>query len=849
MVNSAGPTMLLRGSFYWILKALLSHYWRHPWQTLFLITGLITGVGLWSAVQIINSHAEASYQQANSLLGAQATYWIRSQSQQGISQAKYIELRRAGFRQIFPLIEIEVSTKQGNPISVIATDLFALPGDLLDQGAIDVGTDSASGWLDFIQPPYRAWVPVALAKELGLQQGDSLLLRDGRKLPPALIQSRSQQGRQVLIDIGAAFDLIDSRRFSYLAVGKIGAARLRQLESLLSGDLVLIENQQHLDLAQLTRSLHTHLTAMSLLSFAVGLFIVFNAVRFSLWYRRETFLNLRLMGVEVPSLVAAILLETLLWSFIGASLGLLMGMQLGQLLLPALSASLHSLYDASLAGIIDLQFDTLFKAWLITLFGLSWSLAWPLYQHLRNSDLTADSTEAIADSEPAARRNLALAALLLLVIAAILYRRMDSTTEGFILLGLLLFAAAWLLPTLLALSLRLCGTLFAENSLLGRWLVSDGWSQLPAFRTAMMALLLAMTANLGVGTLIDSFRGAFIGWLEVRQSADLYVRGLPTDRPGLTAPEVINTWLADSHARIGVSTRWRDRPTLIRGADTRAPDSLSFPLAQWLGESSDQALAIWRDEPGVVLANEQVHYLAGLQIGESVQLQTDAGLQDYRVVGFFYDYGNPYYQFYLPYAEVEKRWKRAYSSGVALWLKPDSGEGKNALQLAEDHLRNTGLQAGDWISQAEVRKLSVNIFDRTFAITAAMNALTLIVAGIALLASLLAILQERLPQFAQWRALGVRSRELLLVIAAPLLIFVSIVWIVAIPLGALLSWILIHKLNIISFGWSMPMQWEMTPAWQLGILVLAVVFVTLLLAMLRLRRGQAEALAHLGLVT
>jgi putative ABC transport system permease protein len=799
-------------------------------------------------VQIINSHAEASYQQANSLLGAQANYWVRSQSQQGISQAKYIELRRAGFRQVFPLIEIELSTRQGDPISVIATDLFALPRELLDQGAIDVGTDSASDWLDFIQPPYRAWVPVALAKELGLQPGDSLLLRDGRQLPPALIQSRSQQGRQVLMDIGAAFKLIDNHRFSYLAVGNISPAKLRELEILLSDDLVLVENQQHLDLAELTRSLHTHLTAMSLLSFAVGLFIVFNAVRFSLWYRRETFLNLRLMGVETTSLALAILLETLLWSFIGASLGLLVGMYLGQLLLPALSASLHSLYDATLAAVVELQFDTLFKAWLITLFGLSWALAWPLYQQSKQSVLSVGSTGAVEDSEPDARRNLAVAALVLLVFAAVLYQRMDSTAEGFILLGLLLFAAAWLLPTLLVLSLRLCGFFLAEKSLFGRWLVSDGWSQLPAFRTAMMALLLAMTANLGVGTLIDSFRGAFIGWLEVRQSADLYVSGWQIDHQQLPGPDKSSNWLADSHARIGVSTRWRDRPALIRGADTRAPDSLNFPLAQWLGESSDEALATWRDTPGVVLANEQVHYLAGLQIGENVSLETDHGLQDYRVVGFFYDYGNPYFQFYLPYAEVEKNWKRAYSSGIALWLEPDSGEGNSSLQLAEDYLRNAGLQSGDWISQAEVRKISVNIFDKTFAITSAMNALTLIVAGIALLASLLAILQERLPQFAQWRALGVRSSELLLVIACPLLIFVSIVWIVAIPLGALLSWVLIHKLNIISFGWSMPMQWEMAPAWQLGMLVLAVVFITILLAMLRLRHGLAEALAQLGLI-
>ena len=298
-----------------------------------------------------------------------------------------------------------------------------------------------------------------------------------------------------------------------------------------------------------------------------------------------------------------------------------------------------------------------------------------------------------------------------------------------------------------------------------------------------------------------------------------------------------------------MTSRWRDRPTLIRGADTRAPDSLSFPLAQWLGESPDDALAMWRTLPGSILANEQTHYLAGLNLGDRVQLETDDGVKDYRVVGFFYDYGNPYFQFYLPFDEVAARWENAYSRGIALWLKPDSNGAENPLLRAEQDLRASGAQAGDWISQAEIRQLSVNIFDRTFAITSAMNGLTLLVAAIALLASLLAILQERLPQFAQWRALGVRYSEQILVMACPLLIFVGVVWLLAIPLGALLSWLLIHKLNIVSFGWSMPMRWEMAPAWELGILVIAVVVFTLLLTVIQLRRQLPEALARLGVLT
>jgi putative ABC transport system permease protein len=841
--------MLPKNSFFWVVKALLSHYWRHPWQTLFLLVGLSAGVGLWSSVQIINRHAQTSYTEANTLLGAQASYWIRSRSGQGIAQQAYIDLRRAGFRQVYPLVEAEVSTSRGNPISLIATDLFALPVDLFADDGNNLGTGSASEWLAFVQPPYRSWVPKQLADELGLKIGDSLLLRDGRSLPPALIQTRPQQGRQVLMDIGAAFALTNETRFSYLAIGSISPAKLRELELLLGDDLQLVENQQHLDLAQLTESLHTHLTAMSLLSFAVGLFIVFNAVRFSLWYRRETIFNLRLMGVGVPVLSIAILIETLLWSVIGTALGLLLGIQLGQFLLPGLSASLHSLYDASLSGIIELEFDSVGKAWLITLFGLVWALAWPLYQQLKTDVLEAGSAGGALDSERRARRTLALGASVLMLVALFLYPRIDNATTGFALLGLLLFAAAWTLPLLLAGSLRLVARFLPVQSLIGRWLVSDGWSQMPAFRTAMMALLLAMTANLGVGTLIDSFRGAFIGWLEVRQSADIYVRGSNVDTQQLLYSGETSGWLADSHSRIGVTSRWRDRPTLIRGADTRAPDSLSFPLAQWLGGSPDDALTLWRTEPGSILANEQTHYLAGLRLGESVQLETDAGPKDYRVVGFFYDYGNPYFQFYLPFDEVASRWKHAYPRGLALWLKPPSDAVKNPLQRAEDALRESRAQAGDWIRQAEIRKLSVNIFDRTFAITTAMNGLTLIVAGIALLASLLAILQERLPQFAQWRALGVRYSEQLLVMACPLFIFVGIVWLLAIPLGALLSWILIHKLNIVSFGWSMPMRWQMTPAWELGMLVIVVVVFTLMITVIQLRRRLPEALARLGALT
>jgi len=831
----------VKPGFYWILKALLSHYWRHPWQTLFLIVGLIAGVGLWSAVQIINQHAETSYQQAQSLLGAQANYWIRSRRGDGIEPALYIDLRRDGFRQVFPLVELEVSTTAGESISIIATDLLALPEDVFD--AKSSPRDFADSWLNFVQPPYQAWVPAVLAEELGLKEGEQLELRDGRLLPPALIQARQQQGRRVLVDIGAALSLAGSEQLSYLAVGTISPREYSRLSARLPDHLELIENQQHLDLQELTESLHSHLTAMSLLSFAVGLFIVFNAVRFSLWYRRATLLDLRLMGCSAYQLFTAILLETLLWSLLGTALGFVLGILLAHALLPGLGASLQSLYDATVEAELGLDLRTLVQAWSMTLLGLTWALAWPLYRQLRSATLEAGSSERLLLDEKNTRSRLALAALLLALVASLAYGQIETVTQGFVVLGLILFAAAWILPILLATGLKLVSRLLPGHLLLTRWMVSDGWSQLPAFRSAMMALLLALTANLGVGSLVDSFRAAFVGWLEVRQSADIYLRAPDLDYQRLVAMDGVVTWLADSHHRIGISTRWRGRPTLIRGADTRAPDSLVFPLSKWRGVSAAEALQSWRERAGTVLINEQVHFLAGVQVGEMVDLPADNGMRQYEVVGVFYDYGNPYFQFYLPDHVVASNWRHYYSRGIALWLNKDNDK---AMSQAEASLKALGARPGDWISQAQIRKLSLGIFDRTFAITAAMNLLTMIVAAIALLASLLAILQERLPQFAQWRALGLSQSEQLLLVSTPLLIFCLIVWLLSIPLGVLLSWILIHKLNIISFGWSMPLVWKFALVLRLAIVVILICSFTLLIVWFQSRRKMPQALAQLG---
>ena len=285
---------------------LMSFYRRHPFQALFLGIGLVTGVALWSAVQLINDHARASYAEADKVLGAEARYWVRNPVGLGIQQSDYVELRKQGFKQIYPVIEVVKRTKNGELVTIIATDLLALGYDRSPGQASNPFASQA--WLNFVQPEYEAWYSPTLMQKLGIIEGASLILTGGLQLPPARLQTQNQQGERIFMDVGAALKVLELRRFSYLGVGEINTQEVKRLKEELPGNLILIQNEQAINLHQITESLHESKCPWFFV-FVVGMFIVFNAVRFSLLSRRSTVATLRELGVDMSQIATAILAE------------------------------------------------------------------------------------------------------------------------------------------------------------------------------------------------------------------------------------------------------------------------------------------------------------------------------------------------------------------------------------------------------------------------------------------------------------------------------------------------------------------------------------------------------------
>ena len=171
---------------------------------------------------------------------------------------------------------------------------------------------------------------------------------------------------------------------------------------------------------------------------------------------------------------------------------------------------------------------------------------------------------------------------------------------------------------------------------------------------------------------------------------------------------------------------------------------------------------------------------------------------------------------------------------------------QNKHATAELGLSQLGLQPTQWVSQRDVLTLSLAIFDRTFGITRALNALTLLVAALAIFSSLLAVYQFRRLEYALWRSLGMSWFGFFTVLGFPLALMTAVVMALALPLGIVLSWLLIHKINVISFGWTMPLIVAVKPIVFLFVVVAVVGLAAFILASMRQQAAVNKALKSLA---
>ncbi|MFN3582063.1 MAG: ABC transporter permease, partial [Pseudomonas sp.] len=269
------------GCLGWTLHGLLSHWRRHPLQAACLLVGLWLATALWTGVQALNSQARDSYDRAAQLFGGGQQAVLVKPGGQLIEQDGYIQLRRLGW-PVSPLLQgsVSVVTPEGERrVQLMGIEPLSLPAD----GTLAGGAQNSEQLTAFIRSPGLAWLANDTLTDLGITADALLQLANGLQLPPLQVVANLPPG-MLIVDIGRAQQLLgQTALLSELLVENQFAAGQPAIPEGLG---LVWEARGEADLQRLTDSFHLNLTALGLLAFVVGLFIVHAAAGLAMEQRR-----------------------------------------------------------------------------------------------------------------------------------------------------------------------------------------------------------------------------------------------------------------------------------------------------------------------------------------------------------------------------------------------------------------------------------------------------------------------------------------------------------------------------------------------------------------------------------
>ncbi len=786
----------------------------------------MSATALWSGVQALNQQARISYDRAAAVFGGARTPMLVARNGATFPQGLFVALRRAGW-PVSPVLEGRVQI-DGHAFRLLGIEPVTLPGDVGNAPTI-----GRAGVADFLRPPGQTLVAPETLADLHLAEGATPATSGGATLPPLHAQ-RELVPDVLVVDIGLAQKLLDKPdQLSRLLIGKTRGPRAA-LASVAGDQLNLVEPDAETDLERLTDSFHLNLTAFGMLSFLVGLFIVNSAIGLSFEQRLPTLRTLRACGTSARMLNAALLIELVSLALVAGLAGLVCGYVIAAALLPDVAASLRGLYGAQVPGELTLKAEWWISGLVISVAGALAAAAASLVKAIRLPVLAAAQPQAWQEAQHRWLILQGAAALASFAVAGWLAWAGDSLIAGFAVLAALLLGAALILPALLELVLRL-GQRSARQPI-ASWFWADSRQQISGLSLALMALLLALAVNVGVGTMVQSFSETFVTWLQGRLAADVYISA--ADNAQATA---IRQWL-DGRSEVQAimpggraEAQLGGLPVEILGLPDAATYRDNWPLLQ-------QADRAWiRLRPGdAAFVSEQLSRRLKLRLGDTIEIPAPGGNWPAEIVGIYADYGNPKGQIAVNVAALIRRFPSTPQTRMA--LRVDRADIPALMSALRDRF---GLDGRNLLDQATVKAESLKIFNRTFAVTAALNAFTLGVAGVALLTSLLTLANSRLPQLAPLWALGVTRSRLAGIELLKTMSVAAITALFALPLGLLVAWCLIAIVNVKAFGWRLP--FHVFPLQLVKLLAVAIVAALLasLLPVLRLARMQPAHLVRI----
>lgn len=799
-----------------LLRASLHYYLHHPWQLVIAVFGVALGVAVVAAVEVASGSAQRAFQLSMDTVTCEATHQIVGATA-GLDEGIYRRLRLAGIRETAPLVEA-YGVARGETLHLLGVDPFA-EGPF--RGHLERVQGDGSGTL--IARPGSAYLAAPTAARLGVGAGDTLEFELGGRTHRLAILGVIDAGDGgaaaidglLLTDIATAQELTGMEgHLSWIDVrlppGAEGEARLRAIEALLPPSAALLPAESRtLALRQMSGAFHTNLRAMSLLALVVGMFLIYNTMSFAVVQRRSHIACQRLIGVTRGEVLRVVLAEALLIGAAATLLGLGAGIALGQALLVLVAQTVNDLYFVLAVTELRVTPELLLRGALL---GLAATLAAALVPALEAASVAPRAALHRSVIEAKSRvlmPRLAAAGAGAAVFALVLLGGSErSLAAGFAGLFLVILGMAFLTPLCAAVLARGAEALLAPAAgVAGRLAVRGITASLSRTGVALAALMLAVATTVGVGLMIESFRGTVAQWLEASLQADIYVSA-PGFGSRRSAGALDDALIERVLAVPGVAAHSTGRTLSLESADGFVQIfvlGLSPGLTPRYPLKSGTPAEVWarfRAGEGVVIS-EPFAFHHRLSAGDSLTLRTDRGARRFPIAGIYYDYSTGQGQVLVPRALYERWFDDHGIAGLGLYLAAGAGLDEALRAVRAAVAAGEDARAVQVRSNSELRRLSLDVFDRTFTITEVLRLLAIAVAVAGILGAMMALQLERGAELAVLRALGLTPGQVFGTVALQTGIMGAIAGLIALPTGLALAVLLIEVINVRSFGWSM----------------------------------------------
>jgi putative ABC transport system permease protein len=839
-----------------VLPALLLTFsWQelrhHPWRNAAAVVAVMLGVALALSVHLINASALSEFSQAVRSVNGQPDLTLRA-SQGQLDESLYARIASLPEVSVAsPVLELSTyaqtagGTRQSlRVLGVDALLLARLAPELLPRPA-----DADDRFAFFA--PATVFLNAAAQNALG---AGSLQLQSGLNMLAVRVAGSVAAGGGPLavMDLGAAQDLFGrggelTRVDLQLRAGVDRADFVRRQHSAADWPAQLQWSEPGdaaQRVSQLSRAYRINLTVLALVALFTGAFLVFSVLSLSVAKRAQQLALLGVLGLGGATRLHLVLCESLLLGLLGSAAGVALGTALAALALRLLGGDLGGGYFAGIAPVLQWSW-----AAALTYGGLGVVAAlvggwWPA--RTAQQLPPAQSLKGLGVA-PAGHGHawLSLALLLGGALLALLPPVAGIALGAYLSVALLLVGGIGALPGLIGLLYGRLSPLVAKRAL-PMLAVERARRVRESAGVAVSGVVASLSLAVALTIMVASFRHSVTDWLDVVLPADLYVRTAASSAAGETAyfsAEFVQAVAAvPGVARVGGLRVTQlllspDQPAVALIARDMQTPARVLPLVGPALSVPAGAIGIYVSEPMLTRYQASV----GQFFEPMANSFAKTGEPRFFVAGVWRDYARQFGAIAMDEQDFVRLTGDRRVNDLALWLAPGAREDAVQAGIRQLAAQSTGpglnSELIELASAGQIRTRSLQIFDRSFAVTYWLQAVAIAIGLFGVAANFSAQVLARRKEFGLLAHLGLTRRQVLSVVAGEGAAWTVMGSLAGLALGLAVSVVLVHVVNPQSFHWSMDLQ---VPWLRLLVLCVAVVLAGTLTAWLA---GRAAASA------